>query len=891
MTIRLAYIKRPLAALLLALLCASAVLAQNDQAEKDLAFAQGLYREENYALAADKFAAFVKDYPTHANLSLALFRAGECFFRLGKFTDAEPYFARLTSQLPDSTEAQAGWVWLGDTRLQAQKYADAATAYATYLQKYPQADQAGHAACWLGESYYHQGKYPEAATAYKQALTLKLSDQEGAYTRYALGWTYLQMNDPDQAAESLQAVLDKFPTSSVAAESQYLLGTAQRLRKSYPAAVAAYQKTLAKYPDSKFAALAQMGLGWCYFEQQQYEPALEAFQKVTTAYPQSDSAAEARLRSADCLFHLRKFAAAAPVYEQAAAAPSPWAAEAQYWLAVTYEQIPDRDQAIAAHTHLTTAFPQSPHVADSYLHLGRLQLAAGKTDASLAAYQAAAAAATQPAQKQQAQAELAWARYQKTKSDAALADLETALRQDPSQPWVPELAFSVALADYNAARYQPALDLLSLLTAGNPPAAPRGDVLYLSGACQEKLGHPQQAEPLYRQALEGKDPEYAGLAGAALVNLYARQGNLDKARAMAADLQKSEASAPAKAFALNALGQALYDAKQYAEAEQTYAKVLALPDTAAAPYALLGSAWAKLALGDPTASDTFLSVAKQYPASPAAQKVPDGLLAVAEKLFSDGKYAEAQAAYQRLLEAFPQSDLAPAAQYKLGWSLLKQNKPEAALPYFVAAAPKATAPAVAADARYQAARLLLAASPAQAAALLEPFRDQYQDTPVAPAALVLWGRALTDEKQYDPAAAAYQLALTRYPKDPAAAEAGLGMARLYRLQKKLDQAREALTKTLATATGALGAEAQFELASLYRDQGDTKRAAEEFLKVAILYGDPIWSAQAQYQAGQCYEAVGDKPSATAAYKLVARDYAQQQPWADQSAARLKALTN
>mgnify|MGYP006866153095 CR=1 FL=1 len=29
--------------------------------------------------------------------------------------------------------------------------------------------------------------------------------------------------------------------------------------------------------------------------------------------------------------------------------------------------------------------------------------------------------------------------------------------------------------------------------------------------------------------------------------------------------------------------------------------------------------------------------------------------------------------------------------------------------------------------------------------------------------------------------------------------------------------------------------------------------AEEFLKVAILYGDEQWSARAQYEAGQCYE--------------------------------------
>lgn len=864
-----------------------------DQAEKDFAFAQGLYQQENYPLAAEKFVAFVKQYPNHANLSLALFRAGECLFRSGKYAEAEPYFAQLTTQLPNSAEAEAGWVWLGDSRFQAGKYPEAAAAYSGYLQKYPQGEQTGRAGYWLGESYYHLGKYPEAATAYQQALTRKLSDQEAAYARYALGWTYLQLKEPEKAADYLQQVLDKHPTSPVAAESQYLLGTAQRLRKNYPAALAAFQKLLTKYPDSKYAALAQSGVAWCYFDQQQYEQALEAFQRVTTAYPQSEPAAEARLRTADCLYYLRRYPAAAVIYEQVAADPAgKWADEAQYWLAVCYEQTPDREKAIAAHTRLVTDFKQSPRLAESYLHLGRLQLAAGQTEAALAAYQAAAATAGDSPRKYQALAEAAWARYQQTPTEQALAEVEAQVKQAPQAAWAMELAYQVALVHFGAGRYEPALAALDLVTAAQPEAARRAEVLYLSGACQEKLGKKQPAEALYRQALQsGKDSETAGLAAAALVNLYAGQGNLEQARKVANDLQKSDAGPEAKAYALNALGEALYQAKQYPEALQVYGKVLTgMPESKAAAFALLGQAWVKLAQGEAGASETFLSVARKYPQSPAAQRVPEGLLAVAEKLFDEGKYAEAQAGYQRLLEGYPQSNLVDEAQYKLAWSLLKQNQPDQALGHFAQAAGKADSPAVAADAYYQAARLrAVKGDSAGAAALLEVFQNKYQDTDTAPAALVLRGRMLTDLKQYEQAAAAFQTVQTQYPQSKALGEAWLGLARVYREQKKLDQARAALDKAAGTGQGAIGAEAQFELAALRRDEGDKAKAAEEFLKVAILYGDAAWSARAQYEAGQCYEALGDKEAAVRCYKVIVRDYGKQEPWLGQAQARLKAL--
>jgi tetratricopeptide (TPR) repeat protein len=133
------------------------------------------------------------------------------------------------------------------------------------------------------------------------------------------------------------------------------------------------------------------------------------------------------------------------------------------------------------------------------------------------------------------------------------------------------------------------------------------------------------------------------------------------------------------------------------------------------------------------------------------------------------------------------------------------------------------------------------------------------------------------------------LVIDRHADHAAVAEAWLGLGRIQRLQKQPDKALEALAKALATAQGVVGAEAQFELAAAHRDKDDAKTAAEEFLKVAILYGDARWSARAQFEAGQCYEQLQDKDAAIKSYKVIGRDYPQQQQWVDQAAARLKAL--
>jgi len=879
--------------ILLAMLVPWPVWAQDTpQAEKDMAFAQGLYRQQNYLLAGEKFVAFVKQYPNHANASLAAFRAGECLFRLGRFSEAVPYFEQVVQRFPDGAEAEAAWCWLGDSCYKAEQYEQAASAYESLLAKFPAGEQIGRAAYWLGESYHHLGRHEEAISAYDTSLTKAPDGEEAPYAAYAIGWTYLQLRKPAEALVYLRAVPTRHPQSPVAAECGYLAGVALQDQGDHDAAAAQFSQVVAQHGNTAFAPRAQMGLGWCRFHRKEYTQAREAFARVTADYPDGPEAKEARLRLADCDFFLERWDEAAAAYAAIAQDETdPFAPEALYWLAIARERQARATEALETHRQLVARFPDSGRVADAYLHIGRLESQAGHTEVALAAYESALGKAKTDEQTERAQKGLAWAKYQSDKAGGSLAELDQLVRQNPAAAESLDLGYRVAGAHFETGRYQEALSLTRLLLDGHPDTPLVWALTYLAGLCEDKLGQDAEAEKSLRQVLEqGGKSQHAPAAAAALVGIYARQGNLDRAREIAGELQKPGADGQAAAFALYSVAEALLKADSPADAVVLYSQALELdPEGATAPFAQAGLGWAKLSAGEADAAEAFRILARKHATSEAASQAPGGLLAVAEKLYAQEKYAGAQELYEEVLADFAASEAAPKAQYKLGWALMKQDRNQEAMGHLAQAARADTDPAIRADAAHQAARLLADSGEfARAVELLAPLQQATEPADKLGWAMALLGRCYATLGKHAEAMKVFESVAERFPEHSARADVLVGIARIHREQKQPDKALAAAEKALEIANEE-GAEAHFEIAACYRDLGETNRAAEEFLKVAILYGDRQYASRAQFEAGQCYEQTGDKQTAIATYEVAVRDYPEQEELVKRAQARIDAL--
>jgi tetratricopeptide (TPR) repeat protein len=84
---------------------------------------------------------------------------------------------------------------------------------------------------------------------------------------------------------------------------------------------------------------------------------------------------------------------------------------------------------------------------------------------------------------------------------------------------------------------------------------------------------------------------------------------------------------------------------------------------------------------DEPAIDALRKLGRDYPDS---QRVADAHFRAAELLFRSARYAEAEPEYRAIVEHQPNAPFFEAAQYKLGWSLYKQEKHDQAVSIFLA---------------------------------------------------------------------------------------------------------------------------------------------------------------------------------------------------------------
>ncbi|MBD3293337.1 MAG: tetratricopeptide repeat protein, partial [Armatimonadia bacterium] len=598
------------------------------------------------------------------------------------------------------------------------------------------------------------------------------------------------------------------------------------------------------------------------------------------------------LREADCAFHLEQWQDAVAAYDAVVKAGGEHAPTALFWLGVSQERAGDEAAALATLQRLIDQHPEHPRAGDAWLRIAGLRVAQGDSEGAMAAYAKAAEVIEDPARRQQAQVALTWAKYQQSQSPDVLTDLETLVRNEPASALAGDLALRIGRVHFDAERYEQAAEMLSLLLEHHPEGANVADATYLLAAAHERLGNADQAERLYEQLAENTEAGgSAGYATAALVGIHAENGRIDQARQLIDRMEKQDADAASLGFALYRTAEALRHAEKPQEALPLYQRAIQVaPEADSAAFSRAGAGWCRLDDDPGAALADFRAVLEDSPESGAVSLAMDGMLAAAQKLFDDEKYAEAAEVYAEIVAAFPESAAAGSAQYGQAWALLRQDRPDEALALFGAAAGSLEAGPMATDARYQAARLLAEDEEyARAADLLRPLQGAEQEGERLPWALTLLGRCELERGEAQTAAEVLANALKRWPEHAAAPGASLSLGRAYRALDRSSDALEPLRRASEADSASVAAQAQFELAGAMRDGGDAAGAAEEFLKVAILYPDSEWAPEAQFAAGQCYEELDQADSARRSYQVIVDRYADTGDWAAKAQQRLEAL--
>jgi TolA-binding protein len=276
---------------------ADAPAAQNqpvDAAAKSLMAANGLFTRGLFKAAAESYADFLSQYPTHAQATSARYAMAVCDYKLRAFDKAAEQLRQVLAN-PKFDQRDEALAVLGHCELSQAHNEQALAAFDELLAKYPDSKHAQMAALNRGQVLYLSKKYPESAKACESFLARYPETPARADALYFLGLSQRAQNQNDDAVKTLAQLTKKYPESAHQIDALLLTGQALEAMGKLDEAMEAYRQMTASAPATRKAD-ALYSLGVCLYKAGKYEDAATQLSLLDRDYPSSSYSKPARLQ-------------------------------------------------------------------------------------------------------------------------------------------------------------------------------------------------------------------------------------------------------------------------------------------------------------------------------------------------------------------------------------------------------------------------------------------------------------------------------------------------------------------------------------------------------------------------------------------------------------------
>ncbi len=294
-------------------LCVAAGTPAVDAADAvgDYNVAVQLYRQNRWALAAESFRKFLKDYPNH---------------------EKSP-FAQL---------------YLGLTLVNQADFQGAREILRGFVKDYPQNTNLPQAKYRVAECSYLLNDLPAAKTELQAYLKDHPKEPLGERALPYLGDVLLRLNEPAAASAIFSEAVQRFPEGALLDDAQFGWAKSLEAERKFDEAIAKFE-VLAKGSGTR-AAEALFQIGSREFDSGRFAEASTAYRSLTERFPNSPLAVDAHLNAGFALFRQNDFTAAAMEFESAAKDPAR-ELQAGYWRALCLKSqtlYPDAIEVLAA---------------------------------------------------------------------------------------------------------------------------------------------------------------------------------------------------------------------------------------------------------------------------------------------------------------------------------------------------------------------------------------------------------------------------------------------------------------------------------------------------------------------------------------------------------------
>jgi TolA-binding protein len=606
------------------------------------------------------------------------------------------------------------------------------------------------------------------------------------------------------------AFLAAFPAHELVPDVRYVAAESRLQLGKYDEAEKLYADLLQKYPQHADAENWKVRQGTALHLQKKYPEVVALLQPLVAQIRSADARAEALFLIGSSLAEQKQFVEAVPFLEAALAAAPRWrqADETLLVLGQAYYRQPNAAKANETLHKLVEVFPQSKVLDRAHFRLGEYATAANDLKTAETEYRLVVDKWPASPLVPFALRGLGWALFDQKQFPTAEEAFNTLVEKYPDQRLKLRSLYARGLARHHLGKFDEAVaDLQAFLAAGGIELVEKSDARYVVGL--SLVGQKKQAEAIAAfRTLLSEDPKYAVADKVYYELAWAlKSAGQEKESVEAfAELIKQCPQSPYVAEGQFCVGEAAYKDGKFQAAATAYAAALekaGKSDLGEKSAHKLG--WAYYRMDSPAeAQQAFGYQRATWPKGPLAA---DAAFMEAECLFKQKKYAEAQAAYERVKDTsskdFQVLTLLHGAQAMdtLALAMLRPDQENQR---------KET---------WQ-----------KALTLIDRLVKENPDTAYLPEALYERGWALQNLGHFDEAMGEYQQVVDIHDK----------------------------SKDKSNAEPA--ARAQFMIGEIQFQQKKYKEALSSFYGVLYNYPYPQWQADAAFEAAKCFEVLPNKKS-------------------------------
>jgi len=855
-------------------------------------YAMGVAQEEtNRAEEAGKtYDRFLAQFAEHRLAAEVSMRRADTLLAAGNPAEAARRFAAAAdaAQFPMADYAA---LRQAEALVQMKDYARAAAAYASIPNRFPKSQYVDRARLAAGKSLFLAGKHGEA-----EQLLSRLVDSGGPAGAEAAHWlaqSLIKRKQPKQALAVVERAIPRAGGGPFAA--QLLLDQADALyeiperRKE---ATARYAAVAASHRQDPAAPQALYMAGFGALGQGDFAAAAAYAKQFLATFRDHPLRPDVLHVAAEAAMQAGNFGEADGLYRQLLGQYGGHA-DAESWKvrqAASLVAQKKHAQAVAALEPLAAALQLPDNRAEAGFLLGSSQLELKQAEAAIRSLEASLAA--QPKWRQ---------------ADEVLLLLAEAHRQagDPAKA---RAAASRVISEFPssrlAARAHYRLGELHWLEGDHAAAAKQ--YRRVVDQWPEDPVAPYALHELGCSQLNEKD---AAGAEATLSRLLTRYGQhevtarahyargmarhqLKQYAAAAEDLQamlRLDPGSKDRSDARFLLGLAQIELKQHAAAASTLRALLADDRAyAAADKVRYQLGWAlKLSGREDEANRVFGELMASRPDSPLAHEAEHNL---GESAYNKKDYTAAAKAYYNVVQAAHGTPLGEKAAHKLGWCyyhLGNYANAQKTFDYQVKEYPEGP---LFADAAFMQAECLMKEEKYAEALAAYGRVKKYSSVDFEMLALLHAGQAAGQLKQWPRSADLLAQCAARFADAPNAPEALYELGWALQNQGRRAEAIQRYEEVVAKTGREVAARAQFMIGEVQFENKEFSEAVRTFFKVAYGYKDyPTWQADATYEAGRCFESLGQKTQAVKMYQELLEKYPESRrvPLARQRLAALK----